>query len=123
MKPPNFLLLSLIGSFLLTSCGGSQEASSVVTMVKWLDYIACTKVNPIPAEIQLISLTKIDPVKRYCKTTLDYAFPASVPVCGESRYFAHSVVEVLPGQVELAKTIGYSVPVPGSKFSENFDCN
>lgn len=123
MKKINFVFFSLIGCCFLTSCGGAQEKTSSVTMVKWLDYIACNEVNPVPREIQLINSKKIEPIKRYCRTTLDYAFTASVPVCGESRYFAHSVMEVLPDQVEFAKTIGYSEPLFGSKFTENFDCN
>ena len=115
--------VSALAMGVLSACGGSQEAPATITVTKRLDFTACTQPNPVPEEVALIQKKGITPVRRYCQTTLDSVFAAVVPACGEKAYFAHSVLELSPAQLELARSIGYAELTPEAKFGERFDCN
>ena len=117
--------LSAAWCLALSACGGHSETmASATTLVKRLNYVACDKPNPVPDEVTLIADNGIEPLRRRCNVA-GVVSTANMPLCGETRYFAYSVLDVTPMQIEKTKSIGYAAPDPQLDWNaaNNFACN
>ena len=117
--------LSVAWCLALSACGGHSETmASATTLVKRLNYVACDKPNPVPDEVRLIADNGIEPLRQRCNVA-GVVSTANVPHCGETRYFAYSVLDVTPRQVEKTRSIGYAEPDPQLDWNpaNDFACN